>query len=96
VIQAVVGHVIFFGGIVFPGTFRQHLLCFVTFQNLECFVDVTTGGCPIDTRPVSRVLISVIFAKGIGASLRRRSFCPSSEQIPSRLSGWEDNLRLGR
>jgi len=96
VIQAVIGYVIFFRDIVLPGTFRKHLLCFVTFQNLQCFVDVTTGGCPIDPRPVSCALIGVILVKAIGASLRGRPFSPSSEQIPSRLSGWEDNVRLGR
>jgi hypothetical protein len=87
VIQTVVGYVIF-GGIVLPGTLRQHLLCFITLQDLQYFVDVTTGGCPIDPRPVSGVLIGVILIKVIGASLRGRSFCASSEQIPSRLSGW--------
>jgi hypothetical protein len=96
VIQAVVGYVIFFSDIVLPGTFRKHFLRFVTFQNLQYFVDVTTGGSPIDSRPVSCVLIGVILVKAIGASLRGRPFCASSEQIPSGLSGWEDNLRLGR
>jgi hypothetical protein len=95
VIQTVVGYVIF-EGIVLPGTLRQHLLCFVTLQDLQYFVDVTAGGRPINPRPVSGALLGVVLIKAIGASLRGRSFCPGSEQIPSHLPGWDDHLRLGR
>jgi hypothetical protein len=93
VIQTVIGYVIFLG-VVLPGTLCQHLLCFVAFQDFHYLVKVTTGGCPIDPRPVS--LIDVILIEAIGAPLRGCSLCASSKQIPSALSGWEDNLRLGR
>ena len=95
VIETVVGSVIFFSPVVLPDTFRQHLLGFVAFQDLQHFVDVTTGGCPVDPWAISCVLVDLILIEIAGAALRGRPFCSCTEQVPSYFFGREDDLRLG-
>jgi len=68
-VQAIVGYVIFFSRVDLLGTFRQHLLGFVTFQDLQRLVDVATDGCPIDPWPVSCILVDLFLIEIVGTAL---------------------------
>jgi hypothetical protein len=79
VIETVVWCVIFFSRVVLLGTFRQHLLSFIAFQDLQHFVDVTTSGRPVDPWAVSCALVDLVVIEIVGAALRGRSFCTCTE-----------------